>query len=206
MTARRLGAAACLAVLGGGLTACSAGDGVLKPSADGYLELACSIHDHQRDLPFDKVNEDDAEEQLAYAASTALLEVGNRKLDKDLQDLSNELKVALDRDNAKAFDDASGKLGDTCEDVDHDLSMEPEDLAGSACAIADVLEPGPGPQVLLTSELLNAAASDEDGLGKYELLAAAAARLVINPSDPLDPAYPSEAAIEDFQQECASFD
>lgn len=196
---RRLGAAAIIVASLTAGTACQGSGNDFEPDAEGYLELACSIHRHQRDLTFVEVSEDDQERHLGYATSTALLESGNRELDSELQELSNDLKVAIDEDDSKAFDDASRQLGDTCEGVDDDLSMEPEQLVDTACAIADVLEPGPGPQVLLTSELAGVAAAADD---EYADLAAAAGRLVINADDPMDSGHPDQAAIDDFQEEC----
>lgn len=201
MTTRRLGAAAiivaCLASLGGALSACSSGEESFEPSAEGYLELACSIRDYQRDLSLREISDSATEEQLAYAASTALLESGNRELDTKLQDLSDDLKVAIDEDDGQAFDDARSRLDDKCEA--DDLLVEPDHLDDIACSIADVLEPGPGPEVLLVAELLNSLASGDDD---YDDLAAASGRLVINPDDPMDSGHPDEAAIAAFQKKC----
>jgi hypothetical protein len=198
MTTRRLGAAAIIVASLMAGTACQGGDDDFEPDAEGYVELACSIGRHQRDMSAAEVTKDEVERQLAYVASTALLESGNRRKDTELQDLSDALKVAIDNDDAQAFDDARADLDGHCED--DDLSVdEPENLVDIACSIADVLEPGPGPEVLLTVELVGAAADEG---GEYDDLFEAAGHLVINPDDPLGPDHPDEAAIKDVQDEC----
>lgn len=200
MSTRRLGAAAIIVagLLAG--TACQAGgdDAAFAPDADGFLELACSIERHQRDLSAAKIAADDAvERQLAYTASSALLESGNRDRDSDRQRLSKALRSAIDQGDGPAFDKARGDIDDYCED--DDLSVEPDGLADIACSIAETLSPGPGPELLLAVDLAGLAAAEDD---EYAKLAAAGGQMVVNPDDPMDVSYPDQAAIANFQQTC----
>ncbi|AXB41665.1 hypothetical protein [Amycolatopsis albispora] len=187
-----------LAAAAVGVTVWLSRDEPFEPGAPGYLDLACGLHLHQRDLNRAAIEADDAEQQLGYAVSTLFLEVGNRELNTRLQDLSNELKVALDEDNDAAFDQARARADAECGERDA-FAPEPGALVEVACGIADVLEPGPGPELLLTSSLISAAAERD---AQYEELDKAAARLVLDPASPLDANHPDAEEIAAFRNQC----
>ncbi len=173
-------------------------DKPFEPSAQGYLDLACGLHLHQRNLSRAAVEEHEAGRELGYAVSTAFLEAGNRVLDTGLQDLSNDLKVALDEDDDESFEQARVRADARCEAHD-ELTPDPQELVELACGIADVLEPGPRPEVLLIAHFSGAAGALDE---QYDGLAEAAGRLVIAPSAPLDASHPSADEISDFRKQC----
>jgi hypothetical protein len=181
-----------------GVTVWLTRDEPFEPGAQGYLDLACGLHFHQRDLSRAVIEENDAEQQLGYAVSTLFLEVGNRELNTPLQDLSNDLKVALDEDDDKSFDQARDRADAECGDQD-EFAPDPQELVEIACGITDVLSPGPRPEVLVVAELVGAAAAHDKA---YEGLSKAASRLVLDPDRPLDANHPNAGEIADFRQQC----
>lgn len=95
-------------------------------------------------------------------------------------DLSGDLRAALDEKDDESFDQARVRADAECGDHD-EFEPDPQELVEIACGIAEVPEPGPRPEVALTNALVAAAAALDK---QYEGLSKAAFGLVIDPDAP----------------------
>ncbi|WP_434444221.1 hypothetical protein [Lentzea sp. E54] len=191
-------AASVLLLASVGVTVWLTRDKSFEPGAQGYLELACGLHLHQRDLSRAAIEDDRAGRELGYGVSTAFLEAGNRMMNTRLQDLSDDLKTAFDENDDESFEQARVRADAECADHD-ELTPNPRKLVDIACGTAGVLEPGPRPEVGLIAHLTGAAAALDE---QYDGLAKAAGRLVIDPVAPLDANHPNAEEIADFRKQC----